>query len=118
MKLALGAKALAVKLQLGLKTGLHGTSLRLPPPRRQRSKPTWFLLAGALFAALSVASFACTPVIGDKCTVSTDCSIRGDRLCDTSQPAGYCTQLNCRAGGCADEASCVLFSSAVPGCNY
>jgi hypothetical protein len=50
--------------------------------------------------------------------VSTDCSVRGDRLCDTSQPEGYCTQLNCTGNNCADEASCVLFNSAVPGCGF
>lgn len=61
---------------------------------------------------------ACTPEIGDKCQVSTDCSIRGDRLCDVSQPGGYCTQLNCRGNSCADEAACVLFNSALPGCAY
>jgi hypothetical protein len=61
---------------------------------------------------------ACTPEIGDKCQVSTDCSIRGDRLCDISQPGGYCTQLNCSRNSCPDEASCVLFNSAVPGCGY
>ena len=54
----------------------------------------------------------------NKSQVSTDCSIRGDRLCDTSQPGGYCTQLNCRGNGCADEATCVLFNSAMPGCGY
>jgi hypothetical protein len=78
----------------------------------------------ALAAVLGVAvvivgsSVACTPEIGDKCQISTDCSIRGDRLCDTSQPGGYCTQLNCRGNSCADEAACVLFNSAVPGCGY
>jgi hypothetical protein len=60
----------------------------------------------------------CPPEIGDKCRVSTDCSTRGDRLCDTSQPGGYCTQLNCRGNACSDEAACVLFNSAVPGCGY
>lgn len=70
-------------------------------------------MLGALAAIAS-----CTPEIGDKCQVSTDCSIRGDRLCDTSQPGGYCTQLNCRGNGCADEAACVLFNSALPGCTY
>ena len=44
--------------------------------------------------------------------------MRGDRLCDVSQPEGYCTALNCRGGSCADDAVCVLFSSAVPGCGY
>lgn len=60
----------------------------------------------------------CTPEIGDKCRVSTDCSINGDRVCDTSQPEGYCTQLDCQGGGCGDEAACVLFNSALPGCGY
>jgi hypothetical protein len=77
----------------------------------------WRLRLGAVFAAL-LAAAACSPQIGDKCQVSTDCSIRGDRLCDTSQPLGYCTQLNCQNSTCADEASCVLFNSAVPGCGY
>ncbi len=73
------------------------------------------LAAGlALLAGIA----ACTPEIGDKCQVSTDCSVRGDRLCDTSQPGGYCTQLNCGANNCADEAACVLFGSALPGCGF
>lgn len=61
---------------------------------------------------------SCTPEIGDKCIVSTDCSVQGDRLCDVSQPGGYCTQLNCRGNDCFNEAACVLFNSAVPGCGY
>jgi hypothetical protein len=60
----------------------------------------------------------CTPSIGDKCVLSTDCSIRGDRLCDTSQPDGYCTIFNCRGNLCPDEAACVLFNAAVQGCGY
>jgi hypothetical protein len=61
---------------------------------------------------------ACTPQIGDKCVLSTDCSTRGDRLCDTSQPEGYCTQFNCSKNSCPNEAACVLFNAAVPGCGY
>lgn len=72
----------------------------------------------ALGLGAVIASEACTPEIGDKCIVSTDCSVQGDRLCDTSQPDGYCTQLNCRGNDCFDEAACVLFNSAIPGCNY
>lgn len=79
---------------------------------RRRAGP---IAAGLAFLA-GIA--ACTPEIGDKCQVSTDCSVRGDRLCDTSQPGGYCTQLNCGGGACADEASCVLFGSAIPGCGF
>lgn len=60
----------------------------------------------------------CTPSIGDKCVLSTDCSTRGDRLCDTSQPDGYCTEFNCAQNSCPDQAACVLFNAAVPGCNY
>lgn len=58
----------------------------------------------------------CQPSIGDKCVLSTDCSTRGDRLCDSTQPGGYCTQFNCRGDDCPSEAVCVLFSGSVPGC--
>ena len=70
-----------------------------------------------LSAALGTVA-ACKPTIGDKCVLSTDCSTQGDRLCDTSQPGGYCTEFNCVANGCPDEAACVLFNSNVPGCGY
>jgi hypothetical protein len=72
------------------------------------------LLAAALLGVLA----GCTPSIGDKCVLSTDCSTRGDRLCDTSQPDGYCTQFNCPKNGCPDDAACVLFNANVPGCGY
>ena len=70
----------------------------------------------ALVALLALS--ACTPTIGDKCFLSTDCSTRGDRLCDTSQPDGYCTQFNCAKNSCPDEAACVLFNAGVQGCGY
>ncbi len=71
------------------------------------------LVAFAAFAA------GCNPAIGDKCQLSTDCSLRGDRQCDVAQPGGYCTILNCGANSCpSGEASCVLFRAAVPGCDY
>jgi hypothetical protein len=50
--------------------------------------------------------------------LSTDCSQQGTLLCDTSQPAGYCTQLNCSNGSCPNNAVCVEFQSSVPGCQY
>ncbi len=68
----------------------------------------------ALFAFLT----ACTPSIGDKCVLSTDCSLRGDRLCDTSQPGGYCTIFNCRGNLCPDKAVCAEFDQSVQGCMY
>jgi hypothetical protein len=70
-------------------------------------------IAGALWGLAG-----CTPSIGDKCTLSTDCSIRGDRLCDTSQPGGYCTIFNCIGNTCPDKAACVLFHANVQGCQY
>lgn len=68
------------------------------------------------FALVLVAG--CTPSIGDKCVLSTDCSTRGDRLCDTSQPDGYCTQFNCAKNNCPDNAACVLFNASIQGCGY
>jgi hypothetical protein len=68
--------------------------------------------------ALPVAAAGCAPKIGDKCVLSTDCSTQGTLVCDTSQPAGYCTQLNCTNGSCPNDAVCVLFQSSVPGCAY
>jgi hypothetical protein len=62
--------------------------------------------------------FGCTPAIGDRCALSTDCSIQGTRLCDTSQPGGYCTMLRCTANACPENAACVEFGASVPGCPY
>jgi hypothetical protein len=52
----------------------------------------------------------CAPKIGDHCSISTDCSANGDRLCDTTQPGGYCTVFNCEPNGCPDESVCVAFN--------
>jgi hypothetical protein len=71
-----------------------------------------------LAAALPAAAAGCAPKIGDKCVLSTDCSQQGTLVCDTSQPEGYCTQLNCTNGSCPNDAVCVLFQAAVPGCAY
>jgi hypothetical protein len=75
------------------------------------------LLAAAIGAA-PVSLGACTPKIGDKCVLSTDCSIQGNRICDTAQPNGYCTVINCAANSCPDQAACVMFEPQVPGCPY
>jgi hypothetical protein len=77
-----------------------------------------FLPFVALLALALGAFAACTPSIGDKCVLSTDCSVNGDRLCDTSQPGGYCTVFNCVGDGCPDKAACVLFNAGIPGCGY
>ena len=63
------------------------------------------------FAATAVALFGvgCTPKIGNSCSQSTDCSQQGDRLCDSSQPDGYCTVFNCEPDTCPDSI-CVVFN--------
>jgi hypothetical protein len=72
--------------------------------------------AHARFVAVLVAALAagvgCTPSIGDACTQSTDCSVRGDRLCDTSMPGGYCTIFNCENNACPNDSMCVEFETA------
>jgi hypothetical protein len=82
------------------------------------ASPACRALLLAALSALAVAASGCTPKIGSKCTLSTDCSQTGARVCDTAPPGGYCTVLNCTNGSCPDEAVCVLFQSAVPGCAY
>jgi hypothetical protein len=58
----------------------------------------------------------CSPKIGNKCALSTDCSQLGDRLCDTNQPGGYCTVFNCEPDQCPD-AICVAFDPLLdPAC--
>ena len=82
-------------------------------------RSSFYLLASlALFVGGAGLLGGCKPSIGDQCVLSTDCSTRGDRLCDTSQVGGYCTQFNCFKNSCPDEAACVLFNSAIPGCGY
>lgn len=71
-----------------------------------------------LVFALSATSAACTPSIGDRCTLNTDCSIQGDRQCDVSQELGYCTVFNCGPNACPEKAACVAVQAAVPGCRY
>lgn len=70
------------------------------------------VLAGALFLA------GCGSKIGDSCIQSTDCATNGSRVCDTSQPNGYCTVLGCVGDSCPNDAACILFQPSVPGCSY
>src|SRR5688572_408393 len=68
----------------------------------------------SLFALLG-----CQPGIGDECQTSADCGASNDRLCDITQPGGYCTIFNCEPGTCPEDSTCVLFSanrSTVDGC--
>lgn len=49
----------------------------------------------------------CGPQIGDSCNTSSDCSVRGERVCDTAQPGGYCTVRSCDPDTCPGNALCV-----------
>jgi len=72
-------------------------------------RPFWVLPLSALL-------LGCTPKIGNKCTLSTDCSQLGDRLCDGTQPNGYCTIFNCEPDNCPDSI-CVAFDPTLdPAC--
>ena len=69
-----------------------------------------------VFSALGV---ACQPKIGDDCQTSVDCSQGEERLCDITQPGGYCTIFNCEPDNCPEESACIAFGaklSTVPGC--
>ncbi len=64
----------------------------------------------APITALAFLLFAsCAPQIGDDCSEALDCAVDGTRLCDTTQPGGYCIVSGCRADECPDEAVCVRF---------
>ncbi len=63
--------------------------------------------------ALALLAFGCTPKIGDECTVSTNCSAAGDRLCDITQPGGYCTIFNCEPGTCPADSVCINFGTSL-----
>jgi hypothetical protein len=76
---------------------------------------TFFRAASfALVLAWAVGSMACQKVIGDSCSLSSDCSLSGDRQCDTTQTDGYCTVQNCDPNTCPDEALCVAFDAHSP----
>jgi hypothetical protein len=81
----------------------------------QRSYLSPFALA-AVAALVTLAG--CAPKIGRECTISLDCSQQGDRICDTTQPGGYCTLFNCEPDKCPEgDGVCVAFSSQLdPAC--
>lgn len=60
-----------------------------------------------VFSVLLFAS--CRRQIGDACKNSIECSYDTDRLCDISQPGGYCTVEGCDERTCPDESVCIRF---------
>lgn len=73
-------------------------------------------LARLALAGAAALLAGCTPSIGDACSFATECSARGDRICDTTQPGGYCTVANCGPTTCPEGSLCVLFGAREPGC--
>ena len=57
---------------------------------------------------------ACSKHIGDQCAQNIECSLNADRTCDTTQPNGYCTVVDCDPNQCPDNALCVEFDSNTP----
>ena len=55
----------------------------------------------------------CGSEIGDSCSISTDCSNSGDRICDTLSFEGYCTVFGCDSDTCPEESECVRFFAGV-----
>jgi hypothetical protein len=77
---------------------------------------SFFLYAAAamparllLCSVIALAFGACAPEIGDDCKTALDCSSQGSRLCDRTQPGGYCTIKGCEDGTCPEESVCVKF---------
>jgi hypothetical protein len=68
-------------------------------------------LAFGFVLAASASALGCQPQIGDECETSVDCSQGGERLCDITQPGGYCTVFNCEPGDCPDESVCIAFAA-------
>ncbi len=67
---------------------------------------------GALSLLLGTLS-GCLPKIGADCITDQDCSPAGDRLCDTTQPGGYCTIADCDSNTCPEKESvCVSFNTS------
>lgn len=64
------------------------------------------VLGLSLLAAVTI---GCAPSIGDSCSSALDCSINGDRQCDSTRPGGACTIFGCEADTCPDDAVCVRF---------
>lgn len=75
--------------------------------------PFRFLVCFA-FVALAAQASGCAPRIGDGCYSQTNCSINGDRVCDITQPGGYCTVFDCSPDTCPDDSVCVRFEPDSP----
>jgi hypothetical protein len=69
-------------------------------------------LLSLAFAAATLA-IGCAPAIGDECETALDCSSQGSRICDRTQPSGYCTIEGCEEGTCPEDSVCVKFRPSI-----
>jgi len=74
-----------------------------------KMKKLWVFGLTVFMAGLVAFVAGCDSEIGDSCSANVDCSSNGDRLCDTSQPGGYCTVEGCSATSCPGGSVCVAF---------
>src|SRR5690606_22287100 len=76
------------------------------------------LVLAVALVAQALALGACQRRIGSACRISTDCSIRGERICDLSylvdangvpdpKGKGECTIEGCTPGSCPKEGACI-----------
>jgi hypothetical protein len=114
-----GGQLPAVKTGHGRRAGGSEFWCRAPAqgnsaPEMSFRRELWASVACLVLPVLG----ACQPKIGDDCNVSSDCG-SGARVCDVTQPSGYCTIYNCEPGSCPSESICVafhVFASVTPGC--
>jgi hypothetical protein len=92
-----------------------GSQIMARTSRRSSSGSRW---AGMGLCVLLACG--CQARIGDGCSTNQQCSGQTQRLCDITQPGGYCTILNCSPTSCPEgEGMCVTFGNALsplPGC--
>jgi hypothetical protein len=79
-----------------------------------RHKPSFVALISLVLWGAALASTGCAPKLGDGCKQGIDCDVRNQRICDRTQPGGYCTIPNCKPGDCGDEGVCVRFRPDEP----
>jgi hypothetical protein len=63
----------------------------------------------ALLSAMAAAVSGCGKDIGDSCMTGADCDPNGTRVCDLSQPGGYCTVLGCDQSSCPSGSVCIRY---------
>jgi hypothetical protein len=72
---------------------------------------TWAVNRSAFLLTLLLAGWAaagCSKHVGDGCSTNIDCAQDGTRICDLSQPGGYCTVDGCDDTSCPGSI-CVRF---------